>query len=226
MKVFCLAPNEDWVCDRFAREWRALNQDISTDDPYQADVIWLLADWCWNQMPINLLRDKKVVCTVHHIVPNKFDAQKQKNFLERDRFVDLYHVPSTKTYDQVSSITNRSIVYHPFWVNQHIWKKLDSKDELRKKYGLSPDAYVVGSFQRDTEGADLKTPKLEKGPDIFVNYVSRLRDVGKNVHVLLAGWRRHYVISALNNAQIPHTYIELPDFQKLNELYNCLDLEV
>jgi len=226
MKVFCLAPNENWVCDRFVYEWTKLNQDLHVSHPEQADVIWLLADWCWQRIPKNLLKDKIVVCTVHHLVPEKFDGQKLQSFVERDQYVDVYHVPSLKTYEQVSKLTNKKIFCQPFWINQAIWKKIDDKASLRKKHNLPLDAYVVGSFQRDTEGSDLITPKLEKGPDIFVKYVEKLIDSGKHVHVMLAGWRRQYIISELDKRNINYTYKELPDFQTLNELYNCLDLYV
>jgi len=226
MKIFCLAPNEDWVCDRFAKEWFAMNNDIATPDPAKADIIWLLADWCWNHIPTSLLHEKKVVCTVHHLVPQKFNDAKRANFLERDKFVDMYHVPSIRTHDQVKSLTSKPIVCHPFWINQGIWTKIANKNPVREKYGLPNDAYVVGSFQRDTEGSDLITPKLEKGPDVFVNYVKKLRDDNKNVHVLLAGWRRQFIIEELRRENIPYTYIELPQFSALNELYNCLDLYV
>ena len=69
MKVFVLAPNEDWIVDRQVKEWNEHNADISVSDPKQADVIWLLADWCFSRLPIELLKSKKVLCTVHHIVP-------------------------------------------------------------------------------------------------------------------------------------------------------------
>ena len=33
---------------------------------------------------------------------------------------------------------------------------------------------LVGSFQRDTEGSDLISPKLIKGPDIFIEIVKNM----------------------------------------------------
>ena len=38
-----------------------------------SDIIWLLAGWCWNQIPEKVLQSKKVVCTIHHEVPSKFN---------------------------------------------------------------------------------------------------------------------------------------------------------
>ena len=75
MKIFTLAPKENWICDRFVSEWKTNNTSITTENPEQADIIWLLADWCWDQMDLKLLMRKKVVASVHHIVPEKFSEK-------------------------------------------------------------------------------------------------------------------------------------------------------
>jgi len=168
--------------------------------------------------------------TVHHIVPDKFDAEKKSEFKFRDQFVDLYHVPCQKTKDQIKKLTKKPIEIIPFWVNQNIWHPIEDKAGLRKKYGIYEDAFLVGSFQRDTEGSDLISPKLEKGPDLFCDAMEKMSEEkkkeGKKLRVLLAGWRRQYVMARLHNAEIPYYYSELPSFEVLNELYNTLDLYV
>ena len=224
MKIFTVPANENWVCDRFAQEWISNNLDISTDNIENCDILWLLAGWRWNHIPERILRNKKVVLTVHHIVPEKFDENKMNEFRFRDQFVDVYHVPCTKTKDQVCQLTNKPIEIIPFWANQNIWYPISSKNELRKKTGIDENCFLIGSFQRDTEGHDLKSPKLEKGPDIFCDVVESLFLHNKNIKVLLAGWRRQYVINRLEKAGIPYYYFELPSFEELNKLYNCLDL--
>ena len=47
-----------------------------------------------------------------------------------------------------------------------------------------------------------------------------------NVEVVLAGWRRQYVINRLKEAKIKYHYFEWASFELLNKLYNCLDLYV
>ena len=42
----------------------------------------------------------------------------------------------------------------------------------------------------------------------------------------MAGWRRQYVIQRLEKAGIHYEYFELPSFDVINDLYNCLDLYV
>ena len=229
-KIFVLDAQENWVCDRFAREWIEHNSEITTSSIADADIIWLLAGWRWNHISPELLEQKKVVMTIHHIVPDKFNDSKKKEFAHRDQFVDLYHVPCEKTKNQISSMTSKPIEVIPFWVNEEIWYNISNKNAIRKKYGIDESVFLVGSFQRDTEGHDLISPKLEKGPDLFCDAVEKIskarQEEGRQLRVLLAGWRRQYVMSRLQKAEIPYYYCEMPSFEVLNELYNTLDLYV
>ena len=118
---------------------------------------------------------------------------------------------------------------------------------LRQKYSLPIDTFIIGSAQRDTEGSSISTgqflPKLEKGPDLFASFIQEfvqqpssnmlegLQRLGfelplKPIHVVLAGWRRQYLINRLKAAQISFSYYELPSQSQLNELYQSLDLYV
>ena len=227
MNIFCHVPREDWICDRIGAEYKknSIHSISSKTLDTDTDVIWLLAAWCWNQVPIKVLSSKKVVCTIHHEVPEKFNKNRLKNFLERDQFIDWYHVPCQKTHDFIRKITKKPIKILSYWVNPDLWNHRDLL-EMKKKYGISKDEFSVGSFQRDTEGHDLKTPKLEKGPDRFCDYVEKLKKSGKNVHVLLNGWRRQYIINRLENSKIKYTYIELPPMETVSEMYSACDLYV
>lgn len=231
MKVFILAPKENWICDRFVSEWKSNHPNTITEDPESADIIWLLADWCWNQLDPRLLHRKKVLASVHHIVPDKFKEESIREFKMRDYLIDYYHVPCIKTHDQIRSFTQKEIFTMPFWVNGEMWANTQNKPNLREKFNIDSDVFLIGSFQRDTEGHDLKSPKLEKGPDLFCDAVIRLRndraDKGKSpVEVLLAGWRRQYVMTRLDSAKIKYHYHELPSFEVINKFYNMIDLYI
>ena len=228
MKIFALKPSESWICDRFVEEWKTNFPSLNVDNPEEADIIWLLADWCWDQISPVLLSQKKVVATVHHIVPEKFDEKEKRNFLTRDRVIDCYHVPCKKTHDQIRDLTDKPIHTFPFWVNQTIWKKnKEDKSETRKKFGINEESFLIGSFQRDTEGSDLISPKLEKGPDLLFDAIKKLSEIKEEkVEVLLAGWRRQYIIQMLEEANIKYYYFELPKLETINDFYNCLDLYI
>jgi glycosyltransferase involved in cell wall biosynthesis len=227
-RVYVLPPYESWIVDRFVKEWNEDNNDISVFTPGTADVIWLMADWCWqNLAQAGMLRGKKVITTVHHIVPEKFGPRERMDFQLRDDVTMIYHVYNQRCYDFIKPLTSKPIHLIPYWANQNIWHSTGSREELRKKHQLPIDAYLIGSFQRDTEGHDLKSPKLEKGPDLLADAIIGFRDKGAdnlNVEVVLAGWRRQYVMKRLAAAGIRYHYFERPKQFIVNELYQCLDL--
>jgi len=225
MKVFVLAPKEDWICDRLAEEWKNKFSSYVVESPESADVLWLLAGWCWNHIQPDILAQKKVVLTVHHIVPDKFTNQKYQEFVFRDKFVDVYHVPNIKTASLVRQITAKPIKVISYWLNDDLWKPF-GKDEAKKALGLESGQFYVTSIQRDTEGYDLITPKLEKGPDVFCDYLVNYKDKFKNLHVLLGGWRRQYVQKRLEADDIPYTLFEKDAIEKVRLIYASTDLYI
>jgi len=228
MKIFVLAPREDWICDRLVKEFTTEFNSYCVNNPNDSDVIWLLAGWCWNHLPVEILKNKKIVVTEHHIVPEKFTQQKYQNFVIRDQFVDCYHVPNEKTKSILKQLTDKRIEIISYWCNDNFWYPID-RSEAREKLGLSNESYYVGSFQRDTEGSDLKTPKLEKGPDLFCDYLIRNKETMEDMntlHVVLAGLRRQYVEKRLNEANIEYTLFEKTDLEKIRLLYAACNLYI
>lgn len=242
-KVYVLAPQESWIVDRFCKEWNEDNSDISVTDVHKADVVWLMADWCWaTHLPGYVLYGRKVITTIHHIVPEKFSEASQQDFRQRDRYTTVYHVPNKHTEAFIRPLTQKPIHVIPYWANQKIWRPTGQKYALRQKYNLPINAFFFGSFQRDTEGHDLKSPKLEKGPDLLADLIIRAYEGGKedkeagririaghgpaarDFHVILAGWRRQYLISRLEAAGVSYSYFEKPSQETINELYQMLDL--
>ena len=226
MKVYLSNINESWVIDRMRHEWYEHNKDISSQNPKDADVIWIISPWMWKKEPKKYLKSKKVVCSVFHMEENDFSKAGIKKFKKRDKYIDCYHVISLKTKEQLESITDKEIAYIPFWVNSKIWFEIKNKIELREKYGIEKNSFVVGSFQRDTEGKDLISPKLIKGPDRLASILKKFNTEKKHLVVLLAGKRRQYIISKLEEENINYIYLEMVDFKTLNELYNTLDLYI
>jgi glycosyltransferase involved in cell wall biosynthesis len=229
-KVYVLAPKENWIVDRFVKEWYEDNADISVVNPNDADVIWLLADWAWKHMVFQhgtFLTGRKVITSVHHITPEKFGPAEQADFAARDQFTDVYHVYNERTAEFIKPLTSKPVELIYYWANQKIFFPSGrKKSQIRSDLGVPTDAYVIGSFQRDTEGHDLISPKLEKGPDIFVDSVLKYRQTNPDVHVLLGGWRRQYVISRLESEGVPYTYLEMQPQETIRDMYEALDLYV
>ncbi len=223
MKVFLNNPKESWIVDRIREEWYNNNQETVVDTMSESDVIWVVAPWQWTHIPINIYNDKKVVCTIHHVVPEKFDDNKLNEFKIRDQFVNAYHVPNKHTEDFVSKITDKPIYRISYWYNPELWQPMD-KSLARQELGLPAGKRIIGSFQRDTEGSDLISPKLEKGPDLFCDYVERIKT--DDTLVLLGGWRRQYVISRLRSSGIPYRYFEKSSIENVRKMYAACDLYV
>lgn len=224
MKVYLNSANESWVVDRFREEWVSNNEFITTDNIKEADIVWIIAPWTWKKIPKKYLKSKIVVCTIHHIDKSKFDNKEKKNFYKRDNFVNFYHAISSKTEEQLEKLVSQRIFTIPFWVNQNIFYEMKNKKILKKKYNIPEDSFLVGSFQRDTEGKDLTSPKLSKGPDQFMRIMQHYKERYPNLRVLLTGKRRQYLIQSLKDSNIPFNFFEMTTFAELNELYNCLDL--
>ena len=118
------------------------------------------------------------------------------------------------------------IISIPFWIDQNIWFPIENKQDLRSNFNFKKEDYLVGSFQRDTEGNDMISPKLIKGPDIFLDIVEKMYDTNKNLKVILSGKRRNYLINNFQNKNIPYKYFEMVSLETLNKLYNILDLYI
>jgi len=226
MKIFLSNLNESWVVDRFREDWYTHNSNISTNDINSSDIIWIISPWVWNKLPKKYLKSKKVVCSIYHIDFDKFDSKEQKDFNKRDQFVDFYHVISQHTKKQLETLTDKKIISIPFWVDQNIFYNLQNKDEIKSYFGFDAKDFLIGSFQRDSEGRNVSLPKLIKGPDIFIKIVSNLSKKNKDLKVVLTGKRRDYIKNELLKLDIPFSYFEMVSTSELNKLYNVLDLYI
>ena len=226
MKIYLSKINESWIVDRVKAEWLEYNADISTQEIKDSNIIWIISPWLWKKIPKKHLRKKEVVCSIYHFEEKDFMKENLQDFFDRDKFVTHYHVISPKVKQQLENLTDKPVTYIPFWVNQNLWFEINEKEFLRNKYNVSEDSFLVGSFQRDTEGSDLISPKLIKGPDRFIEIVKFYKTKNSNLKVILAGKRRQYVIRELERLNIKYLYFEMANFETLNELYNLIDLYI
>ena len=137
----------------------------------------------------------------------------------------MYHVYNEETASVVKELSQKPVTIMPHWVNSEVWFSQE-KEKCRAALGIEDARFVIGSFQRDTEGHDLKSPKLEKGPDIFVEICRNIKKQNPNIEVLLGGNRRQYIIKELENIGIPYKYFENADIETVNKMYSACDLYV
>ncbi len=226
MKIYLSKINEDWIVDRVRKDWYKHNKSISTKFIKNSSIVWIISPWLWKKIPKKYLIEKKILCSIYHIDLTTFKGDTEKTFYELEEYVDEFHVISEKTKNTLSQLTNKKITSIPLWVNQKDWFYIEDKVTTRREFNFTPEEYLVGSFQRDTEGHDLISPKLIKGPDLFIEVVLKLYEKNKNLKVVLAGKRRQYIIKRLEENKIPYKYFEMVKIEKLNKLYNILDLYI
>lgn len=158
-----------------------------------------------------------------------------ENFDQISKRVDLWIARSEEAEEQFRWL-GLPVARVPYCVDPDIFRTLANRMEIRRSLGLADDAFVIGNFHRDSEGADLGKPKLQKGPDIFFEIARSLRGKVPGLTVLLAGPRRHWLLGALRAEGIPvvfageergvsddypHNILLRP---RLNELYQALDV--
>lgn len=230
MRIYILYAKENWITDVLAKEWIENNKELFTKNLTEATIIWILSNYCINKIPYHIYKEKKVITTIHHITPWKVDKNQKSHFNKLNDITDVFHSICDKTTFEMKNYFNKPIITIPFWHNENIWKSIDNKKSLRKNFRFKETDFLVGSFQRDTEGNSIgnKTykPKLEKGPDIFCKTIELLKEKYPNIKVVLTGNRRQYIMCELKKHNIEYYYFKMCDFKKLNEIYNCLDLYI
>lgn len=224
-KIFLNSAGENWIVDRFKDEWLSNNSQYATNDIKSCDILWVIAPWNLNNIPKKYLKNKMVVCTIHHIDTDKFKRKERRDFYYLDKFVDQYHTISNKNVNILKNYTDKNVTPIPFWIDSEKFFYIEDKVKLLKSFGLNNGEFLIGSFQRDTEKKGNMKPKLSKGPDQFLEIVKKTAEE-KNVRVILTGKRRGYLIKELEKLNIKYSYFEMINLKILNQLYNILDLYI
>lgn len=123
-------------------------------------------------------------------------------------------------------ISSDKVVRIPLGVDLTRFKPVSQEVRLacRRRMGIPDDAICIGSFQKDGNGWEKGlTPKLIKGPDIFLRVIERLHKQYK-LYVLLTAPARGYVKQGLEALGVPYRHEILSDYRAIAQMYHCLDL--
>lgn len=237
-KIYIQSPNENWCIDVLKKEFINYTSLKITDNYNEASVIWILADYRYNSIPYKTLEDKFVITTIHHIDESKINNSTKLHYAKVNHFTNLFHSICEKTTKSIKKYisSKKKIIEKPFWIDNNIFFKftqVNKKNTLRELYQIPINSYLIGSFQRDTEGNSISSkkykPKLSKGPDILIEILKIIKDYSfdtKKIFVLLTGYRRHWIIQKLKKNNIRYLYLENVSSDIMNKLYNILDLYI
>ena len=145
------------------------------------------------------------------------------------KYIKLIRVTNSffRNYLIKKGIKKSKIIKIPLTVDTTLFKKVDNKDQIRKKFNLPLRKFLIGSFHKDGNGwDDGNTPKFIKGPDIFIKTIVEIKKkIGKNAFcVVLTAPARGYVKNQLKKNNIDFYHFNPINSDQVPLLYNCLDL--
>lgn len=238
-KVFLTGGDDaGWALDEDLRLTRqSLEGIIEPTDLDQCEVIHSV--WWESLLNIspNAIETKPVICHMSAEPFRYLSIPRHRHAVSR---VDCWITQTNQATRQCSEVGLPHTAI-PYTIDVTTFRPLPPKGSvlanLRKKWNIPDDRYLIGNFHRDSAGFDLSLPKRAKGPDLFSEIMGALHHQGCPVHVLLAGPRRHWLRSRLDEQGVPYTFvgqvIESDDYHlnllprsTINELYNLLDLYV
>ena len=227
---------QKWICDNLKKDMLDMFPNYFTLNAKECDCIWYLAPWNKRHIPkgftttewLKKLETTQVISTQHHVDEDKLDQLKEQfNFMKK--YTNKFHAICKKTKQKMLKyFPNVKILEKKLWVDSEVFKCINDDKYLtkvREHFKISQDSYLIGSFQKDTEGKTDK-PKLSKGPDILLKIIEDFYSINKNTEVVLTGTRRSYLINNLKKLNIKYHYFEMISLEELNKLYNCLDLYI
>lgn len=234
LKIYVQHAHENWIVDRIAEEFMSATSLQVVYKPEEADVIWLMAPYAFFHIDRKVLQEKFVIATQHHIVPEKFVKDE---FLKRhaEAGIDAYFTYDPLAQRIISNLISVPCVLTSHWCHPNFFQRWEAektlgylKNDRTKKFDpliealKNPEVMVFGSFQRDTERNG--QPKLEKGPDRLMSILKGLKKLDNNFHVVLAGYRRDWLISQLEKEGMDFSYYERCSPNDLLALYNAIHM--
>ncbi len=146
---------------------------------------------------------------------------------EAQRDVSFIHTAcqTTKRTLVEAGVDDSKIVIIPLGIGLTVFKPVskEKKDEMRKSLQIPAGHFMIGSFQKDGVGwGEGNEPKLEKGPDVFVQTVFSLKEL--NPFVLLTGPARGYVKHALDKEGISYKHVSVRTYPEMAQMYHALDI--
>ncbi len=227
-----------WALDEDLRLTRLALENVVEFAPLEdCDIIHSV--WWEGLLGLNTqqIRTKLVIC---HVAGEPFRYFSVPSHRHAMSFVSMW-VPRTSQAEYQLRSVGIQCLKIPYLIDANTFCPMHKGDpalhRMREKWHIPENVYLIGNFSRDSEGSNLLTPKLLKGPDVFLQIVLGLQKRGAAVHVVLAGPRRHWLLAQLVKYNIPFSYvgtsISRDDLdtnfltrEELNVLYNMLDIYI
>lgn len=207
----CKGDESGWAIDEDRRTTRRALEGLVefVDRPEDADVVHA----CWweplVELPADALAGRTVVA---HCVGEPARCLAEPRFQRALARVTHWVAHSRQAADDLRAfapvVTHIPYLLDEAWFDAPPDKPDPVVEDVRER--LPAIAYVVANFHRDTAGAGLdrgeRSPKLVKGPDVFVEVMAEVVRRGVPAVALLAGPRRHWVRQELSRRGVPFVF--------------------
>ena len=248
MRVFIIGADKmNWSIDKDRQHTENFIKGLEgykiTRNPLAADIFYFV----WYSQAVRYLFllsvirffKRKVVVVITNKITDHLDK------LEKLRpVVDVWVSPNSFTSD---FLTEKGVhfVQMPFYVSPQTFFPLKSeREKIASEFKIDADKLkdkiVIGSFQRDSAGRDLQQQKWHKNPKLLIEITKELtKTTDKEVVLLLAGPRRHYIVNQCKSHSIPYIFVgditpinngeddvslNNLDEKTINKLYGLIDL--
>ena len=208
----------------------ALDQDnyslfISLKDEFEftkkiSDANILFAPWFEslnNYKGLNLIKkDKKIWCGVDNPLYITLSRQLNLKFFYE---IDLWIVYSEEAKRECIkySLNYKKICKYPVTstLNYMRNKYIEELKIIKRNRKI-----LLLSVQRDSDGLNLNKPKSQKNPYFLVEFYKSIYKENKNIILVLAGPRRHWIINKFKELSIPFFYVG--NISKYDDAYRFL----
>lgn len=238
--VCLVADGWDWALDQVAQ---AMADAINARHPEAACVVDSVAHLrnrvvhfmsrnLWLGRAGGLHDSNRVVVTSLHGVPEDGPglAGEIRNFIERASEIDRITTSNRLLFERLLSwgIAPGKLAIVPLGVDGRLFRPAapEARRLAKETMGLPLGLPCIGSFQKDGDGwGEGMSPKLVKGPDIFLGALERLCE-RRRFCVLLTGPARGYVKSGLERLGIEYRHVMADGLEDIARCYHALDLYV
>ncbi len=197
-----------------------------TKNPLKADVIHFV----WWVQALRLRKLKHLSSAKWLAVVTNTIRDGSAEYAQLSPVVDCWVAANIAQYDWFHA-QNAPCAYQPFYVDERVFHPIALFREqicayLGIDYQLVGGKTLMGSFQRDSLGADLSQPKWQKGPDILVKILHSTSIPRDKWCLIVAGPRRHWLVKQCEELGIPYVFVgETPKSGQDDVLINTLSRE-
>lgn len=217
IKVYlCGSENNGWALDTDLALTResllALPDLVELSSLTDADVVHSVWEEPLFKIDQKDLAGKRVIC---HVCNDFMRLHENPGMIRAEDTVGLWIAMSQEAVSDLQSL-GYPYEFIPYSVDIKAFYPIEdgeetgsntSHGELRKKYRLAEDGFIISNFMRDSFAHDLNLPKDQKGTELLLEIGLGLQKKNIPVHFLLAGPRRHWIRARLREAGIAYTFI-------------------